>query len=138
MEQDTMLVCGNCNSTVAVSSVKYNSTGDYLICKKCYNKEHDKIDVDVEDEINAELKKLEVRMPQKKARPMLHHMDYARVNYQCTHCGYKYSRKKDADYNRQCPYCSKNAVEVLNRSAVEDVDEDTAPSVFFSVDNLLN
>ena len=137
MNQDTLLICGNCNNPEAVSSMKYNRTGEFLICKTCYNKEHNKLDPKVETAIKEEIKELEI-LPQKKTTVRsFQHVGFERLAYQCTHCGYKFSRKKEIDFNGQCPYCGKFTSEMADPRVEEEAAVDTTPSVFCDVDSLL-
>jgi transposase-like protein len=39
-----------------------------------------------------------------------------RIHYKCQKCGYKFSRNKEAEYKKVCPYCGRDSVIVDAKS----------------------
>ena len=131
MTQETLLVCGNCNETVPVSTMKYNSSADFLICGSCYNKEHGICET--EQTVSVETKEPVVK--KQVVITTTDHLGYERISFQCTHCGYKSSRKKEAHFNTQCPYCGRSTAEAMHKPTAEEVVEG-ASGIFRNIDSM--
>lgn len=122
--QDALLACKKCYAKTSASTMKYNSTGDYLICAECYEKEH--------GASKRELPSLGSERMQQSARAQLD-----RVQYQCTSCKYVFSRRVDVQTSK-CPYCNRGTAAPMNPSAFKkDNEQKKEKGLFFDVDDLL-
>jgi hypothetical protein len=121
-QEEVLLSCKRCSTKVPKSSVKYNSTGEFLICSPCYAKEHG-------GEIKSETK-------QRVYDPIATNLE--RVDYECTSCGYNYSRKAGLSFALSCPYCSRNSVKRKGYDPAKDEELSQEPGLFWNVDKLFD
>ncbi len=90
MEQKIQMVCKNCSLKVPISKLRYDKTGDGLICYECYEKLY----------------------ALKKERPQVYQSATSdRVKYHCLSCGYKFSRAESFDFGGKCFNCGKQSVQ---------------------------
>ncbi len=121
-QEEVLLSCKRCSTKVPKSSVKYNSTGEYLICSPCYAKEH------------GDVKTAETK--QRTYDPITSNLE--RVDYECGSCGYNYSRKAGLNFTSNCPYCSRNTVKRKGYDPAKDEDLTQKPGLFWNVDQLFD
>lgn len=110
MEQVRMLRCGLCNNRADVNNMKYHKSGEYLICKDCYDKQATAVKPKPADETAF-------RKPESAKD--------GKVGYRCRGCGYSFTRAKDHTV-RVCPYCGKDTVSLVQSSAAQNIIDNAA------------
>ncbi len=88
--QDLMVTCTRCTSSISIGQTTYDTTGRNLICFNCYNKiargeEPEKII--------------------QRAEPV------DRVNYKCLRCSFSFSRNTNFQFMGICFNCGCHAVQ---------------------------
>lgn len=108
-----MITCKKCKVKVPIKVMKYDMTGSELICFDCYERQVKGFKGKMSNFNSVEqalVRPSEVRKKETKDT----------VKYYCTACKFRFSRGKEFGFPKNCPYCSKNAVEVW-----QDVDAAT-------------
>ena len=125
MPDDVMLKCRLCGKNTPVKGMRYHKSGQYLICRDCSDRQGGGAIKSGTTQVGgskAPLQKSETarRITSQKT---------GQINYKCTSCGYKFSRKESIDVS-SCPYCSRETIEVSSGHAQELLDE-TANEPYF-------
>jgi len=98
---------------VPIKLMKYDINGSDLICFDCYEKQVRGIKGKLSDFSSIEniaTRSSEVRKKETKDT----------IKYYCTLCKFRFSRGKEFGFPKNCPYCSKDSVEIW-----KDVDAAT-------------
>ena len=92
MEQNTQIMCKRCSSKVPISKMRYDKTGNNLICNSCYGKLYNP-------------------PPEEKKSEVYQSAVSDRVKYHCLSCGYKFSRAEGFSFGGKCFNCGKQTVQ---------------------------
>ena len=107
------VTCKRCREKVPIKLMKYDINGSDLICFDCYEKQVRGIKGKLSDFSSIEniaTRSSEVRKKETKDT----------IKYYCTLCKFRFSRGKEFGFPKNCPYCSKDSVEIW-----KDVDAAT-------------
>lgn len=88
-DQDTMVACTRCTSSVPIEHTTYDSKGRNLICFGCYNK------------------LVKGVIPDR----LIQSAEITKLNYQCLSCGFKFSRSNSFQFGGNCFNCGKMSVQ---------------------------
>jgi hypothetical protein len=108
-------ICGKCGQRGPANEMRYSVDGQRIICSKCQA-----IEKGGEGDSQRFKTMTDGQAPGKQAS--------GAVNYFCTNCRFKFSRKREIDVS-VCPYCSKptisvvpsqNAQSFINKAGQED------------------
>jgi len=102
---ETLIRCKRCGKKVMVRNMVYD-TDSSLICKDCNIKS------------NA-LSRMGLRAPQKDSSSIPKAVE--KEKYICTSCNYKFQREKGISFNKLCPFCGKNKVEVYSKHSASSI-----------------
>src|SRR3990167_9181786 len=92
MEQNMQVMCKRCSSKVPLSKMRYDKSGNNLICGECYVKLYTP---SVEEE-----------------KPAVYQSAVSnRVKYNCLSCGFKFSRAEGFSFGGKCFNCGKQTVQ---------------------------
>ena len=91
MEQNMQILCKRCSLKVPISKMRYDQSGDNLICTSCYERLY---------------KKEEAEKPQVYQSAVSD-----RVKYNCLSCGFKFSRSEEFSFGGLCFNCGKPTVQ---------------------------
>lgn len=107
------ITCKKCRVKVPIKLMKYDINGSDLICFDCYEKQVRGIKGKLSDFSSIEniaVRPSEARKKETKDT----------VKYYCTLCKFRFSRGREFGFPKNCPYCSKDSVEIW-----KDVDAAT-------------
>ena len=107
MDESTLITCRKCKVKVPIKVMKYDLSGSELICFDCYERQVKGIKGtmqthDFSSPENVMVRPSEVRKKETKDT----------LRYYCTACKFRFSRGKEFGYPKNCPYCSKDAVDL--------------------------
>ena len=111
MDESVLITCKKCKVRVPIKVMRYDTNAE-LICFDCY-----------ERQIKATKGQLaESSSVEKVIRPSQSRKVESKdtIKYYCTLCKFRFSRGKEFGFPKNCPYCSKDAVEIWR-----DVDAST-------------
>lgn len=96
------VICRSCGRTVAVKNIHFDESNKQYICTTCFNASKNS------REIKAMPKEEKTEEPKASSGD--------KINYQCAHCKYKFSRPKEK-VPHNCPYCGNKVLEMTDDSA---------------------
>jgi hypothetical protein len=89
-----MKICDKCGNKTPLEQMDHSKDGKKLLCLDCLNRE--------KGIYTASIKK-----PIEAPKPV------EMTKYQCSHCKYSFSRKKDLEV-KTCPYCSRETISIVH------------------------
>ena len=122
MAAEALITCTKCKKRTPMSQMRYSPNGEDLVCQSCTKPGM----VGPKDSSTTMTKGMpstmspQLRTPPASSSPASSSSPPKNVHYQCTSCGYKFSR---ASRNEMvCPYCSRKSLRKESQ-LVSDVDE---------------
>ena len=142
-----MLTCGNCGTRTQMNTMRYNLTGSKLICPDCIDKERSSIKPGTTHATSGRLQREQaardvemktrgtmttsgssstISSPAESSTVQMRSQPAAAgmVNYYCTSCHYKFSRKRDVQIS-SCPYCGRDSVSLAYEGKAQDLIEES-------------
>lgn len=137
-----MLTCGSCGTRTQMGTMRYNLSGNKLICPDCVDKERSSIKPGTTHATSVRLREQArvaegMRMRSSSlaagasgAEPQMaqngpHSGEGGEgdVNYYCRSCHFKFTRKRDAEV-ASCPYCGRDSISVAYEGKAQDLIEE--------------
>ena len=98
--------CKKCKKAVSQRDIRIARDGKSIICPECYEAKHGIKPARPYSQLDAlQIEPVETR----EEKTAVRHGRDEYVVYQCTKCGYKFSRKKSFVF-KKCPYCGEPTV----------------------------
>lgn len=114
MPDDIHLKCRLCGKSVPVKEMRYHRSGQYLICRECADKQSGILKTGT---THLEKGKTLITKPEvKKERKELKEI----VNYKCSACNYRFSRKASFE-SISCPYCGSENVNISTGDSAQEL-----------------
>ncbi len=136
-----MLTCGNCGARTQMNTMRYNLSGNKLICQNCIEKERSGLKPGTTHSMSARLRQEQmmqktassipartVRAAAQSSEPqqsMHTEGGEGMARYVCRSCHFKFSRKRDMDIT-SCPYCGRGSVSPAYEGKAQDLIEESA------------
>lgn len=142
-----MLTCGNCGARTQMNTMRYNLSGNKLICQNCVDRERSGVKPGTTHSMSARLRQEQMMQKTTQMAPARGEATASRpagtqqgdmsmeaaaggaggegmAKYICRSCHFKFSRKRDIEIGT-CPYCGRESVSPAYEGKAQDLIEES-------------
>lgn len=118
-----MLTCGSCGARTPMNSMRYNLSGNKLICPGCVDKERSSIKPGTTASVRLRSTPSRSAVSIEEAGTGQPSQSVGMASYYCRSCQFRFARKKGMEVTA-CPYCGRQNIAQAYEGRAQDLIEE--------------